>query len=120
MKEIEIMASSPKIAQAMQAAMEKAGLKATIAKPVEPSKTINHHEITINIYKESTASVHVLLSSSAHGKWIAALHGKEPTGEWFAITKKGEIVARGTKQAVNRALNNAGYSPSKTEANAWL
>lgn len=78
-----------------------------------------HQEQTISRYNNSTAKVHVFLSASADGKWIAALHGKETTGEWFAISKAGEIVASGTKQAVNRTLNNAGFRQSKTESDAW-
>jgi hypothetical protein len=79
----------------------------------------SHYEITIEKYNASQAKAHVLLSHSADAKWIAALYGKKPVGEWFAITKTGAIIADGTKQTVNRSLNNLGLRPLETECDAW-
>lgn len=65
---------------------------------------------TLASYKAADHAAIVLKSTSADGKWIAAYHGVETQGEWFAITKAGEIVASGSKSTVNSALNKNGYT----------
>jgi hypothetical protein len=60
-------------------------------------------------YEAADHAAIVLKSASADGKWIAAYHGSETEGEWFGITKSGEIIASGSRSSVNQKMNKLGY-----------
>jgi len=64
---------------------------------------------TLAIYEAADHAAIVLKSTSADGKWIAAHYGLETEGEWFGITKSGEIIASGSKSSVNQKMNKLGY-----------
>jgi len=64
---------------------------------------------TITNYEASDHAAIVLKSTSAAGKWIADHHEVETKGEWFGITKAGEIIASGSKSSVNQKMNKLGY-----------
>lgn len=76
---------------------------------------------TLESYKNSDQAALVLKSTSADGKWIAEFHKVETQGEWFAITKAGEIVASGSKSTVNSVLNKKGYKhDSMVSHGRWI
>jgi hypothetical protein len=64
---------------------------------------------TLASYEAADHAAIVLKSTSADGKWVAAHHEVEPEGEWFAIKKNGEIIASGSKSAVNQKMSKLGY-----------
>jgi hypothetical protein len=64
---------------------------------------------TLASYEAADHAAIVLKSTSADVKWIAAHHGVETEGEWFGITKSGEIIASGSKSSVHQKMNKLGY-----------